>query len=164
MQKTKFDMYLIFWDTHKVKRWKAPVAVAGEATGVIKPFRRSLWTGSYGSTKEIFSDALMATAEVYGKKNLDEYLDGLISLMEERIWRSWKKIPYRFAVCDRQHLFYLFKLPDADRSVGTAGRNGLIPADYNSLSVLTFIGNARRAWPVSLCFSGYCGRFVHLVH
>ena len=110
------------------------------------------------------SDALMATAKYMVEENLDEYLDGLTYVMEgtylEELEEDTIRSEFRSLLTDS--IYYTL-----------ASRCGLDPlerqeemdfvhiTDYNSLSVLTFIGNATSMASESVLVD--IGRFVHRI-
>lgn len=165
MQKTRLRYVFDIQDTHKVKGGRTPY----------------LWRLQEKQQKELLnhleevyglevidtgslSDALMATAKYMVEENLDEYLDGLTYVMEgtylEELEEDTIRSEFRSLLTDS--IYYTL-----------ASRCGLDPlerqeemdfvhiTDYNSLSVLTFIGNATSMASESVLVD--IGRFVHRI-
>lgn len=165
MQKTRLRYVFDIQDTHKVKGGRTPYlwqlqekqqeAVLNHLEEVYR-----LETKDAGN----LSDALMATAKYMVEENLDEYLDGLTYVTEgtylEELEEDTIRSEFRSLLTDS--IYYTL-----------ASRCGLDPlerqeemdfvhiTDYNSLSVLTFIGNATSMASESVLVD--IGRFVHRI-
>ena len=165
MQKTRLRYVFDIQDTHKVKGgrppylWRLQEKQQEELLNHLEEVYglEVIDTGS-------LSDALMATAKYMVEENLDEYLDGLTYVMEgtylEELEEDTIRSEFRSLLTDS--IYYTL-----------ASRCGLDPlerqeemdfvhiTDYNSLSVLTFIGNATSMASESVLVD--IGRFVHRI-
>ena len=165
MQKTRLRYVFDIQDTHKVKGgrtpylWRLQEKQQEELLNHLEEVYR-LEAKDTGS----LSDALMATAKYMVEENLDEYLDGLTYVTEgtylEELEENTIRSEFRSLLTDS--IYYTL-----------ASRCGLDPlerqeemdfvhiTDYNSLSVLTFIGNATSMASESVLVD--IGRFVHRI-
>ena len=165
MQKTRLRYVFDIQDTHKVKggrtpyRWRLQEKQQEELLNHLEEVY-GLEAKDTGS----LSDALMATAKYMVEENLDEYLDGLTYVTEgtylEELEENTIRSEFRSLLTDS--IYYTL-----------ASRCGLDPlerqeemdfvhiTDYNSLSVLTFIGNATSMASESVLVD--IGRFVHRI-
>ena len=165
MQKTRLRYVFDIQDTHKVKGgrtlylWRLQEKQQEELLNHLEEVY-GLEAKDTGS----LSDALMATAKYMVEENLDEYLDGLTYVMEgtylEELEEDTIRSEFRSLLTDS--IYYTL-----------ASRCGLDPlerqeemdfvhiTDYNSLSVLTFIGNATSMASESVLVD--IGRFVHRI-
>ena len=165
MQKTRLRYVFDIQDTHKVKGgrtpylWRLQEKHQEELLNHLEEVYR-LEAKDTGS----LSDALMATAKYMVEENLDEYLDGLTYVTEgtylEELEENTIRSEFRSLLTDS--IYYTL-----------ASRCGLDPlerqeemdfvhiTDYNSLSVLTFIGNATSMASESVLVD--IGRFVHRI-
>jgi len=165
MQKTRLRYVFDIQDTHKVK---------GGRTPYLWRLREKQQEELLNHLEEVYgleakdtgslSDALMATAKYMVEENLDEYLDGLTYVTEgtylEELEEDTIRSEFRSLLTDS--IYYTL-----------ASRCGLDPlerqeemdfvhiTDYNSLSVLTFIGNATSMASESVLVD--IGRFVHRI-
>ena len=165
MQKTRLRYVFDIQDTHKVKGgrthylWRLQEKQQEELLNHLEEVY-GLEAKDTGS----LSDALMATAKYMVEENLDEYLDGLTYVTEgtylEELEENTIRSEFRSLLTDS--IYYTL-----------ASRCGLDPlerqeemdfvhiTDYNSLSVLTFIGNATSMASESVLVD--IGRFVHRI-
>ena len=165
MQKTRLRYVFDIQDTHKVKGgrtlylWRLQEKQQEELLNHLEEVY-GLEAKDTGS----LSDALMATAKYMVEENLDEYLDGLTYVMAgtylEELEEDTIRSEFRSLLTDS--IYYTL-----------ASRCGLDPlerqeemdfvhiTDYNSLSVLTFIGNATSMASESVLVD--IGRFVHRI-
>ena len=165
MQKTRLRYVFDIQDTHKVKGgrtpylWQLQEKQQEELLNLLEEVY-GLEAKDTGS----LSDALMATAKYMVEENLDEYLDGLTYVTEgtylEELEEDTIRSEFRSLLTDS--IYYTM-----------ASRCGLDPlerqeemdfvhiTDYNSLSVLTFIGNATSMASESVLVD--IGRFVHRI-
>ena len=165
MQKTRLRYVFDIQDTHKVK---------GGRTPYLWQLQEKQQDALLNHLEEVYeleakdagnlSDALMATAKYMVEENLDEYLDGLTYMTEgtylEELEEDTIRSEFRSLLTDS--IYYTL-----------ASRCGLDPlerqeemdfvhiTDYNSLSVLTFIGNATSMACESVLVD--IGRFVHRI-
>ena len=165
MQKTRLRYVFDIQDTHKVKGGRTPYLWRLQETQQEELLNHleevyGLEAKDTGS----LSDALMATAKYMVEENLDEYLDGLTYVTEgtylEELEEDTIRSEFRSLLTDS--IYYTL-----------ASRCGLDPlerqeemdfvhiTDYNSLSVLTFIGNATSMASESVLVD--IGRFVHRI-
>lgn len=165
MQKTRLRYVFDIQDTHKVKGGRTPYLWRLQETQQEELLNHleevyGLEAKDTGS----LSDALMATAKYMVEENLDEYLDGLTYVTEgtylEEMEEDTIRSEFRSLLTDS--IYYTL-----------ASRCGLDPlerqeemdfvhiTDYNSLSVLTFIGNATSMASESVLVD--IGRFVHRI-
>ena len=165
MQKTRLRYVFDIQDTHKVKGGRTPYLwqlQEKQQEALLNHLEEvyGLETKDAGN----LSDALMATAKYMVEENLDEYLDGLTYVTEgtylEELEEDTIRSEFRSLLTDS--IYYTL-----------ASRCGLDPlerqeemdfvhiTDYNSLSVLTFIGNATSMASESVLVD--IGRFVHRI-
>ena len=165
MQKTRLRYVFDIQDTHKVKGGRTPYLwqlQEKQQEALLNHLEEvyGLETKDAGN----LSDALMATAKYMVEENLDEYLDGLTYVTEgtylEELEEDTIRSEFRSLLTDS--IYYTL-----------ASRCGLDPlerqeemdfvhiTDYNSLSVLTFIGNATSMASESVLVD--IGRFVHCI-
>ncbi|RKQ31702.1 MULTISPECIES: DEAD/DEAH box helicase family protein [Clostridia] len=165
MQKTRLRYVFDIQDTHKVKGGRTPYLWRLQETQQEELLNHleevyGLEAKDTGS----LSDALMATAKYMVEENLDEYLDGLTYVTEGTYLEELEEDTIRseFRSLLTGSIYYTL-----------ASRCGLDPlerqeemdfvhiTDYNSLSVLTFIGNATSMASESVLVD--IGRFVHRI-
>ena len=165
MQKTRLRYVFDIQDTHKVKGGRTPYLwrlQEKQQEGLLNHLEEVY--GLEAKDTGSLSDALMATAKYMVEENLDEYLDGLTYVTEgtylEELEEDTIRSEFRSLLTDS--IYYTL-----------ASRCGLDPlerqeemdfvhiTDYNSLSVLTFIGNATSMASESVLVD--IGRFVHRI-
>ena len=165
MQKTRLRYVFDIQDTHKVKGGRTPYLwqlQEKQQEALLNHLEEAY--GLEAKDTGSLSDALMATAKYMVEENLDEYLDGLTYVMEgtylEELEEDTIRSEFRSLLTDS--IYYTL-----------ASRCGLDPlerqeemdfvhiTDYNSLSVLTFIGNATSMASESVLVD--IGRFVHCI-
>ena len=165
MQKTRLRYVFDIQDTHKVKGGRTPYLwqlQEKQQEALLNHLEEAY--GLEAKDTGSLSDALMATAKYMVEENLDEYLDGLTYVMEgtylEELEEDTIRSEFRSLLTDS--IYYTL-----------ASRCGLDPlerqeemdfvhiTDYNSLSVLTFIGNATSMASESVLVD--IGRFVHRI-
>lgn len=165
MQKTRLRYVFDIQDTHKVKGGRTPYLwrLQEKQQEELLNHLEEVY-GLEAKDTGSLSDALMATAKYMVEENLDEYLDGLTYVTEgtylEELEEDTIRSEFRSLLTDS--LYYTL-----------ASRCGLDPlerqeemdfvhiTDYNSLSVLTFIGNATSMASESVLVD--IGRFVHRI-
>ena len=165
MQKTRLRYVFDIQDTHKVKGGRTPYLwrLQEKQQEELLNHLEEVY-GLEAKDAGNLSDALMATAKYMVEENLDEYLDGLTYVMEgtylEELEEDTIRSEFRSLLTDS--IYYTL-----------ASRCGLDPlerqeemdfvhiTDYNSLSVLTFIGNATSMASESVLVD--IGRFVHRI-
>ena len=165
MQKTRLRFVFDIQDTHKVKGGRTPYLwrLQEKQQEELLNHLEEVYGLEVIDTGSL-SDALMATAKYMVEENLDEYLDGLTYVMEgtylEELEEDTIRSEFRSLLTDS--IYYTL-----------ASRCGLDPlerqeemdfvhiTDYNSLSVLTFIGNATSMASESVLVD--IGRFVHRI-
>ena len=165
MQKTRLRYVFDIQDTHKVKGGRTPYLwqLQEKQQDALLNHLEEVY-GLEAKDAGNFSDALMATAKYMVEENLDEYLDGLTYMTEgtylEELEEDTIRSEFRSLLTDS--IYYTL-----------ASRCGLDPlerqeemdfvhiTDYNSLSVLTFIGNATSMACESVLVD--IGRFVHRI-
>ena len=165
MQKTRLRYVFDIQDTHKVKGGRTPYLwrLQEKQQEELLNHLEEVYGLEVIDTGSL-SDALMATAKCMVEENLDEYLDGLTYVMEgtylEELEEDTIRSEFRSLLTDS--IYYTL-----------ASRCGLDPlerqeemdfvhiTDYNSLSVLTFIGNATSMASESVLVD--IGRFVHRI-
>ena len=165
MQKTRLRYVFDIQDTHKVKGGRTPYLwrLQEKQQEELLNHLEEVYGLEVIDTGSL-SDALMATAKYMVEENLDEYLDGLTYVMEgtylEELEEDTIRSEFRSLLTDS--IYYTL-----------ASRCGLDPlerqeemdfvhiTDYNSLSVLTFIGNATSMASESVLVD--IGRFVHCI-
>lgn len=165
MQKTRLRYVFDIQDTHKVKGGRTPYfwQLQEKQQDVLLNHLEEVY-GLEAKDAGNLSDALMATAKYMVEENLDEYLDGLTYVTEgtylEELEEDTIRSEFRSLLTDS--IYYTL-----------ASRCGLDPlerqeemdfvhiTDYNSLSVLTFIGNATSMASESVLVD--IGRFVHRI-
>lgn len=165
MQKTRLRYVFDIQDTHKVKGGRTPYLwrLQEKQQEELLNHLEEVY-GLEAKDTGSLSDALMATAKYMVEENLDEYLDGLTYVMEgtylEELEEDTIRSEFRSLLTDS--IYYTL-----------ASRCGLDPlerqeemdfvhiTDYNSLSVLTFIGNATSMAGESVLVD--IGRFVHRI-
>ena len=166
MQKTRLRYVFDIQDTHKVKGGRTPYLwrLQEKQQEELLNHLEEVY-GLEAKDTGSLSDALMATAKYYMvEENLDEYLDGLTYVTEgtylEELEENTIRSEFRSLLTDS--IYYTL-----------ASRCGLDPlerqeemdfvhiTDYNSLSVLTFIGNATSMASESVLVD--IGRFVHRI-
>ena len=165
MQKTRLRYVFDIQDTHKVKGGRTPYLwrLQEKQQEELLNHLEEVYGLEVIDTGSL-SDALMATAKYMVEENLDEYLDGLTYVMEgtylEELEEDTIRSEFRSLLTDS--IYYTL-----------ASRCGLDPlerqeemdfvhiTDYNSLSVLTFIGNATSMASESVLVD--IGRFVHRI-
>ena len=165
MQKTRLRYVFDIQDTHKVKGGRTPYLwrLQEKQQEELLNHLEEVYGLEVIDTGSL-SDALMATAKYMVEENLDEYLDGLTYVMEgtylEELEEDTIRGEFRSLLTDS--IYYTL-----------ASRCGLDPlerqeemdfvhiTDYNSLSVLTFIGNATSMASESVLVD--IGRFVHRI-
>ena len=165
MQKTRLRYVFDIQDTHKVKGGRTPYLwrLQEKQQEELLNHLEEVY-GLEAKDTGSLSDALMATAKYMVEENLDEYLDGLTYVMEgtylEELEEDTIRSQFRSLLTDS--IYYTL-----------ASRCGLDPlerqeemdfvhiTDYNSLSVLTFIGNATSMASESVLVD--IGRFVHRI-
>ena len=165
MQKTRLRYVFDIQDTHKVKGGRTPYLwrLQEKQQEELLNHLEEVY-GLEAKDTGSLSDALMATAKYMVEENLDEYLDGLTYVMEgtylEELEEDTIRSEFRSLLTDS--IYYTL-----------ASRCGLDPlerqeemdfvhiTDYNSLSVLTFIGNATSMASESVLVD--IGRFVHRI-
>ena len=165
MQKTRLRYVFDIQDTHKVKGGRTPYLwrLQEKQQEELLNHLEEVYGLEVIDTGSL-SDALMATAKYMVEENLDEYLDGLTYVMEgtylEELEEDTIRSEFRSLLTDS--IYYTL-----------ASRCGLDPlerqeemdfvhiTDYNSLSVLTFIGNAMSMASESVLVD--IGRFVHRI-
>lgn len=165
MQKTRLRYVFDIQDTHKVKGGRTPYLwrLQEKQQEELLNHLEEVY-GLEAKDTGSLSDALMATAKYMVEENLDEYLDGLTYVTEgtylEELEEDNIRSEFRSLLTDS--IYYTL-----------ASRCGLDPlerqeemdfvhiTDYNSLSVLTFIGNATSMASESVLVD--IGRFVHRI-
>ena len=165
MQKTRLRYVFDIQDTHKVKGGRTPYLwrLQEKQQEELLNHLEEVY-GLEAKDTGSLSDALMATAKYMVEENLDEYLDGLTYVTEgtylEELEENTIRSEFRSLLTDS--IYYTL-----------ASRCGLDPlerqeemdfvhiTDYNSLSVLTFIGNATSMASESVLVD--IGRFVHRI-
>ena len=165
MQKTRLRYVFDIQDTHKVKGGRTPYLwrLQEKQQEELLNHLEEVY-GLEAKDTGSLSDALMATAKYMVEENLDEYLDGLTYVTEgtylEELEEDTIRSEFRSLLTDS--IYYTL-----------ASRCGLNPlerqeemdfvhiTDYNSLSVLTFIGNATSMASESVLVD--IGRFVHRI-
>ena len=165
MQKTRLRYVFDIQDTHKVKGGRTPYLwqLQEKQQDALLNHLEEVY-GLEAKDAGNLSDALMATAKYMVEENLDEYLDGLTYVTEgtylEELEEDTIRSEFRSLLTDS--IYYTL-----------ASRCGLDPlerqeemdfvhiTDYNSLSVLTFIGNATSMASESVLVD--IGRFVHRI-
>ena len=165
MQKTRLRYVFDIQDTHKVKGGRTPYLwrLKEKQQEELLNHLEEVY-GLEAKDTGSLSDALMATAKYMVEENLDEYLDGLTYVTEgtylEELEENTIRSEFRSLLTDS--IYYTL-----------ASRCGLDPlerqeemdfvhiTDYNSLSVLTFIGNATSMASESVLVD--IGRFVHRI-
>ena len=165
MQKTRLRYVFDIQDTHKVKGGRTPYLwrLQEKQQEELLNHLEEVYGLEVIDTGSL-SDALMATAKYMVEENLDEYLDGLTYVTEgtylEELEENTIRSEFRSLLTDS--IYYTL-----------ASRCGLDPlerqeemdfvhiTDYNSLSVLTFIGNATSMASESVLVD--IGRFVHRI-
>ena len=165
MQKTRLRYVFDIQDTHKVKGGRTPYLwrLQEKQQEELLNHLEEVY-GLEAKDTGSLSDALMATAKYMVEENLDEYLDGLTYVTEgtylEELEEDTIRSEIRSLLTDS--IYYTL-----------ASRCGLDPlerqeemdfvhiTDYNSLSVLTFIGNATSMASESVLVD--IGRFVHRI-
>ena len=165
MQKTRLRYVFDIQDTHKVKGGRTPYLwqLQEKQQDALLNHLEEVY-GLKAKDAGNLSDALMATAKYMVEENLDEYLDGLTYMTEgtylEELEEDTIRSEFRSLLTDS--IYYTL-----------ASRCGLDPlerqeemdfvhiTDYNSLSVLTFIGNATSMACESVLVD--IGRFVHRI-
>ncbi len=165
MQKTRLRYVFDIQDTHKVKGGRTPYLwrLQEKQQEELLNHLEEVYGLEAKDTGNL-SDALMATAKYMVEENLDEYLDGLTYVTEgtylEELEEDTIRSEFRSLLTDS--IYYTL-----------ASRCGLDPlerqeemdfvhiTDYNSLSVLTFIGNATSMASESVLVD--IGRFVHRI-
>ena len=165
MQKTRLRYVFDIQDTHKVKGGRTPYLwrLQEKQQEELLNHLEEVY-GLEAKDTGSLSDALMATAKYMVEENLDEYLDGLTYVTEgtylEELEEDTIRSEFRSLLTDS--IYYTL-----------ASRCGLDPlerqeemdfvhiTDYNSLSVLTFIGNATSMVSESVLVD--IGRFVHRI-
>ena len=165
MQKTRIRYVFDIQDTHKVKGGRTPYLwqLQEKQQDALLNHLEEVY-GLEAKDAGNLSDALMATAKYMVEENLDEYLDGLTYMTEgtylEELEEDTIRSEFRSLLTDS--IYYTL-----------ASRCGLDPlerqeemdfvhiTDYNSLSVLTFIGNATSMASESVLVD--IGRFVHRI-
>ena len=165
MQKTRLRYVFDIQDTHKVKGGRTPYLwrLQEKQQEELLNHLEEVY-GLEAKDTGSLSDALMATAKYMVEENLDEYLDGLTYVMEgtylEELEEDTIRSEFRSLLTDS--IYYTL-----------ASRCGLDPlerqeemdfvhiTDYNSLSVLTFIGNATSMASESVLVD--IGRYVHRI-
>ena len=165
MQKTRLRYVFDIQDTHKVKGGRTPYLwqLQEKQQDALLNHLEEVY-GLEAKDAGNLSDALMATAKYMVEENLDEYLDGLTYMTEgtylEELEEDTIRSEFRSLLTDS--IYYTL-----------ASRCGLDPlerqeemdfvhiTDYNSLSVLTFIGNATSMASESVLVD--IGRFVHRI-
>ena len=165
MQKTRLRYVFDIQDTHKVKGGRTPYLwqlQEKQQEALLNHLEEAY--GLEAKDTGSLSDALMATAKYMVEENLDEYLDGLTYVTEgtylEELEEDTIRSEFRSLLTDS--IYYTL-----------ASRCGFDPlerqeemdfvhiTDYNSLSVLTFIGNATSMASESVLVD--IGRFVHRI-
>ena len=165
MQKTRLRYVFDIQDTHKVKGGRTPYLwrLQEKQQEELLNHLEEVYGLEVIDTGSL-SDALMATAKYMVEENLDEYLDGLTYVMEGTYLGELEEDTIRseFRSLLTDSIYYTL-----------ASRCGLDPlerqeemdfvhiTDYNSLSVLTFIGNATSMASESVLVD--IGRFVHRI-
>ena len=165
MQKTRLRYVFDIQNTHKVKGGRTPYLwrLQEKQQEELLNHLEEVY-GLEAKDTGSLSDALMATAKYMVEENLDEYLDGLTYVTEgtylEELEEDTIRSEFRSLLTDS--IYYTL-----------ASRCGLDPlerqeemdfvhiTDYNSLSVLTFIGNATSMASESVLVD--IGRFVHRI-
>ena len=165
MQKTRLRYVFDIQDTHKVKGGRTPYLwrLQEKQQEELLNHLEEVY-GLEAKDTGSLSDALMATAKYMVEENLDEYLDGLTYVTEgtylEELEEDTIRSEFRSLLTDS--IYYTL-----------ASRCGFDPlerqeemdfvhiTDYNSLSVLTFIGNATSMASESVLVD--IGRFVHRI-
>ena len=165
MQKTRLRYVFDIQDTHKVKGGRTPYLwqLQEKQQEALLNHLEEVYGLEVKDTGSL-SDALMTTAKYMVEENLDEYLDGLTYVTEgtylEELEEDTIRSEFRSLLTDS--IYYTL-----------ASRCGLDPlerqeemdfvhiTDYNSLSVLTFIGNATSMASESVLVD--IGRFVHRI-
>ena len=165
MQKTRLRYVFDIQDTHKVKGGRTPYLwrLQEKQQEELLNHLEEVY-GLEAKDTGSLSDALMATAKYMVEENLDEYLDGLTYVTEGTYLEELEENTIRseFRSLLTESIYYTL-----------ASRCGLDPlerqeemdfvhiTDYNSLSVLTFIGNATSMASESVLVD--IGRFVHRI-
>ena len=166
MQKTRLRYVFDIQDTHKVKGGRTPYLwqLQEKQQEALLNHLEEVY-GLEAKDTGSLSDALMATAKYMVEENLEEYLDGLTYVTEgtylEELEEDTIRSEFRSLLTDS--IYYTL-----------ASRCGLDPLErqeemdfvhitdyYNSLSVLTFIGNATSMASESVLVD--IGRFVHRI-
>ena len=165
MQKTRLRYVFDIQDTHKVKGGRTPYLwqLQEKQQEALLNHLEEVY-GLEAKDTGSLSDALMETAKYMVEENLEEYLDGLTYVTEgtylEELEEDTIRSEFRSLLTDS--IYYTL-----------ASRCGLDPlerqeemdfvhiTDYNSLSVLTFIGNATSMASESVLVD--IGRFVHRI-
>ena len=165
MQKTRLRYVFDIQDTHKVKGGRTPYLwqLQEKQQEALLNHLEEVY-GLEAKDTGSLSDALMATAKYMVEENLEEYLDGLTYVTEGTYLEELEE--------DTIHSEFRSLLTDSIYYT-LASRCGLDPlerqeemdfvhiTDYNSLSVLTFIGNATSMASESVLVD--IGRFVHRI-
>ena len=165
MQKTRLRYVFDIQDTHKIKGGRTPYLwqLQEKQQDALLNHLEEVY-GLEAKDAGNLSDALMATAKYMVEENLDEYLDGLTYMTEGTYLEELEEDTIRseFHSLLTDSIYYTL-----------ASRCGLDPlerqeemdfvhiTDYNSLSVLTFIGNATSMASESVLVD--IGRFVHRI-
>ena len=165
MQKTRLRYVFDIQDTHKIKGGRTPYLwqLQEKQQDALLNHLEEVY-GLESKDAGNLSDALMATAKYMVEENLDEYLDGLTYMTEGTYLEELEEDTIRseFHSLLTDSIYYTL-----------ASRCGLDPlerqeemdfvhiTDYNSLSVLTFIGNATSMASESVLVD--IGRFVHRI-
>ena len=165
MQKTRLRYVFDIQDTHKVKGGRTPYLWRLQETQQEELLNHleevyGLEAKDTGS----LSDALMATAKYMVEENLDEYLDGLTYVTEgtylEELEEDTIRSEFRSLLTDSIY-YTLASRCGLDPLERQEEMNFVHITDYNSLSVLTFIGNATSMASESVLVD--IGRFVHRI-
>ena len=165
MQKTRLRYVFDIQDTHKVKGGRTPYLWRLQEKQQEKLLNHleevyGLEAKDTGS----LSDALMATAKYMVEENLDEYLDGLTYVTEgtylEELEEDTIRSEFRSLLTDSIY-YTLASRCGLDQLERQEEMDFVHITDYNSLSVLTFIGNATSMASESVLVD--IGRFVHRI-
>ena len=165
MQKTRLRYVFDIQDTHKVKGGRTPYLwrLQEKQQEELLNHLEEVYGLEVIDTGSL-SDALMATAKYMVEENLDEYLDGLTYVMEgtylEELEEDTIRSEFRSLLTDSIY-YTLASRCGLDQLERQEEMDFVHITDYNSLSVLTFIGNATSMASESVLVD--IGRFVHRI-
>ena len=165
MQKTRLRYVFDIQDTHKVKGGRTPYLwrLQEKQQEELLNHLEEVY-GLEAKDTGSLSDALMATAKYMVEENLDEYLDGLTYVTEgtylEELEEDTIRSEFRSLLTDSIY-YTLASRCGLDQLERQEEMDFVHITDYNSLSVLTFIGNATSMASESVLVD--IGRFVHRI-